>query len=102
MLLCAFWLSHLHTSGMRELNPDFSLCLQLLIVYGSRYGEWDVDSTASSRIKGALKYTTAFALLVLVLFLVGFFIPVAAQRSGKEHFDLDYFRRLLMENRMIF
>jgi LMBR1 domain-containing protein 1 len=39
-----------------------------------------------------------FLLLVVILFLVGFFVPVAKNRAGHE-FDLDYFRRLLAENR---
>ncbi|EWC45156.1 hypothetical protein DRE_06044 [Drechslerella stenobrocha 248] len=78
---------------------DAFMCLLAMPFAYFWYEEWDVDSTTGSRIRGALKYTTIFALLVLVLFLVGFFIPVAAQRSGREHYDLDFFKRLLLENR---
>lgn len=78
---------------------DAFMCLLAMPFAYFWYEEWDIDSTTGSRIRGAVKYTTAFAILVLVLFLVGFFIPVAAQRTGHEHYDLDYFRRLLLENR---
>ncbi|KAF3938491.1 hypothetical protein ABW19_dt0205426 [Dactylella cylindrospora] len=98
------------TSGQKKkwADPDTvdNILLSLKVVYyilysldALMYEEWDIDSTAGSRIKGALKYTTAFAVMVVVLFLVGFFVPVAAQRSGKEHYDLDFFKRLLLENR---
>ncbi|KAF2754101.1 hypothetical protein EJ05DRAFT_541236 [Pseudovirgaria hyperparasitica] len=43
---------------------------------------------------GAFKYTIAFIFLVVILFLVGFFVPVA-----KDSHDLDYFKKLLTENR---
>ncbi|EAS36900.3 LMBR1 domain-containing protein [Coccidioides immitis RS] len=46
---------------------------------------------------GAFKYTLVFILLTIILFLVGFFVPVAKDRKGA-HFDLDYFKRLLTEN----
>ncbi|KAF3919840.1 hypothetical protein ABW20_dc0110446 [Dactylellina cionopaga] len=78
---------------------DALMCILVIPFAYFWYEEWDIDSTAGSRIRGAFKYTTGFVCLLLVLFLVGFFIPVAAQRSDKEHFDLDYFRRLLLENR---
>ncbi|KAF3317196.1 hypothetical protein TWF173_000442 [Orbilia oligospora] len=78
---------------------DALMCLLVIPFAYFWYEEWDIDSTAGSRIRGAFKYTTAFILLLLVLFLVGFFIPVAAQRNGKEHYDLDFFRKLLLENR---
>lgn len=78
---------------------DAVMCILVIPFAYFWYEEWDIDSTAGSRIRGALKYTSAFLCLLLVLFLVGFFIPVAAQRSGKEHYDLDFFRRLLLENR---
>ena len=48
------------------------------------------------RIWGALKYTLSFVAIVVILFLVGFFVPVS---QGKSDMDLDYFRRLLTENR---
>lgn len=62
---------------------------------------------AGARILGALKYTTIFLVLVVTLFLVGFFVPAAGgcagggngAKHGKCHLDLDFFRRLLAENR---
>ena len=54
--------------------------------------------TIGARLWGAFKYTIAFLVLVVVLFLVGFFVPVA-KRARDEHKDLDYFKDLLTENR---
>ena len=62
-----------------------------------RYEEWDVDATTSGRIKGAMKYSLCFLMLVMILLVVGFFLPVAQETGG--HLDLDYFKRLLLENR---
>jgi len=56
------------------------------------------QQTVGSRLWGAFKYTIAFLILVLVLFLVGFFIPVA-RRARDEHKDLGYFKDLLTGNR---
>ncbi|KAF3929816.1 hypothetical protein AA313_de0204107 [Arthrobotrys entomopaga] len=78
---------------------DAILCVLVIPFAYFWYEEWDIDSTAGSRIRGAFKYTTGFVCLLLVLFLVGFFVPVAAQRHGGEHYDLDFFKRLLLENR---
>lgn len=52
--------------------------------------------TWGQRFWGALKYTLVFVVLVAILFLVGFFIPVA--RGDRKHMDLDYFKKLLAEN----
>jgi len=57
----------------------------------------DGQQTVGSRLWGALKYTIAFILLVVILFLVGFFIPVASHRDGK-NMDLGFFEDLLREN----
>lgn len=65
------------------------------------YDEVDAEEgnqSVGARIWGAFKYTIVFILLVVILFLIGFFIPVAKNGEGT-HFDLDYFRRLLTENR---
>ena len=65
------------------------------------YDEALVDEgrqTIASRFWGAFKYTAFFILLVILLFVVGFFIPFA-QSTKDKHLDIDYFRRLLMENR---
>jgi len=62
-----------------------------------RYEEQDEEATVRQRILGALKYCIGLVVLLLVLFLVGFFVPVARDMHG--HVDLDYFKRLLLENR---
>lgn len=56
------------------------------------------SQTAGSRLWGATKYTIGFVLFVVIIFLVGFFVPVAKNRSQK-HLDLDFFKDLLAENR---
>jgi LMBR1 domain-containing protein 1 len=83
---------------------DAVLCLLVAPFTYFLYEEYDeVDAeegrqTISKRLLGALKYTLIFLVLVVALFLIGFFVPVA--RNSKEaHKDLDYFRRLLAENR---
>ncbi|TKA83766.1 putative lysosomal cobalamin transporter [Friedmanniomyces simplex] len=53
--------------------------------------------TVAARLWGAFKYTIAFVVLCLILFLVGFFVPVA-RKARDEHRDLDYFKDLLTEN----
>lgn len=68
------------------------------------YEEYDEVSTEEgtqtvvSRIWSAFKYTIAFILLCVILFLVGFFLPVAKQAKD-DHRDLDYFKDLLTQNR---
>lgn len=82
---------------------DAVLCLLVVPFTYFFYEEYDdVDyeegrQTFSQRFLGALKYTVIFLVLVVILFIVGFFVPVAKDRSGA-HFDLDYFRKLLAEN----
>ena len=64
------------------------------------YDEVDFDEgtqSLSERFWSALKYTTVFILLTVILFLVGFFIPIAANKNEPTT-DLDYFRKLLTEN----
>lgn len=81
--------------------------LVLLVVpftyfWHEEYDEVDAEEgrqTLGQRFWGAFKYTIAFILLVVILFLIGFFVPVAKDRRGG-HFDLDYFKYLLQrENR---
>lgn len=74
------------------LYPD-----ELLANMVYRYEEQDEEATTRQRILGALKYCIGLVVLVLVLFLVGLFVPVARDMHG--HVGLDYFRRLLLENR---
>jgi LMBR1 domain-containing protein 1 len=62
-------------------------------------GEEDGSQTFGSRLWGAFKYTIGFILFVVIIFLVGFFVPVATKVGKGGHFDLDYFKSLLTENR---
>jgi LMBR1 domain-containing protein 1 len=62
-------------------------------------GQEDGSQTVMSRLWGAFKYTLFFLALVVILFLVGFFIPNARKIKDGHHLDLDYFKRLLEENR---
>ena len=50
--------------------------------------------TIGSRFWGAFKYTIAFLFLVIIIFLVGFFVPVAKDRKGG-HYDLDFFKHII-------
>ena len=83
---------------------DALLCLVVLPFTYFWYEEYDEvateegTQTIGKRLWGAFKYTIAFILLVVILFLVGFFVPVARDRSGG-HYDLDFFKNLLTENR---
>lgn len=79
---------------------DALLCLVVVPFTYFWYEEYDEieteegRQTIGSRLWGAFKYTIGFILFVVILFLVGFFIPVAA-RDNSGHYDLDYFRHLL-------
>jgi LMBR1 domain-containing protein 1 len=81
---------------------DAVLCLLVIPFTYFWYEEYDEvatdtgEQTVGQRIWGALKYTLSFLVVVVILFLVGFFVPVS---QGKSDMDLDYFRRLLTENR---
>ena len=84
---------------------DALLCLIVVPFTYFWYEEYDEvateegTQTVASRCWGALKYTIAFILLVVILFLVGFFVPVAKDRRGA-HYDLDFFKHILQdENR---
>ncbi|KAH8682429.1 hypothetical protein BX600DRAFT_448558 [Xylariales sp. PMI_506] len=82
---------------------DALLCLVVIPFSYFWYEEYDeVEEqegvqTFGSRIWGAAKYTIAFILLVVILFLIGFFVPAAGGREG-HNLDLDFFKRLLDEN----
>ncbi|RYO89770.1 hypothetical protein DL762_003047 [Monosporascus cannonballus] len=79
---------------------DALLCLVVIPFSYFWYEEYDEveeqegDQTVGSRLWGAFKYTIAFIFLVVILFLVGFFVPAAGSHGGK-HLDLDFFKRLL-------
>jgi LMBR1 domain-containing protein 1 len=85
---------------------DALLCLLVVPFTYFWYEEYDETATEDgsqtivSRLWGAFKYTAIFIILCVVLFLVGFFIPIGAGAIGrnKKHMDLDYFKRLLSEN----
>lgn len=85
---------------------DALLCLLAIPFTYFFYEEYDENEAAEgsqsfgSRLWGATKYTLVFVVLCVALFLVGFFLPVAAMGEG-EHRDLDYFKRLLTENRKL-
>ena len=84
---------------------DAILCLLVVPFTYFLYEEYDGvateegTQTIGKRIWGAFKYTIAFIFLVVILFLVGFFVPAARDKKGG-HYDLDYFKNLLAENRM--
>jgi LMBR1 domain-containing protein 1 len=82
---------------------DALLCLVVIPFSYFWYEEYDEveeqegNQTLGSRLWGAFKYTIAFLLFVVIIFLIGFFVPVAGKREGK-HLDLDFFKHLLDEN----
>ena len=82
---------------------DAVLCLLVVPFAYFWYEEYDEaeedegDRRPGSRFFSALKYTSFFVVLVLILFLVGFFVPAAGKDHGK-HLDFDYFKRLLSAN----
>jgi LMBR1 domain-containing protein 1 len=85
---------------------DAVLCLLVVPFTYFWYEEYDEAAvedgtqTFASRLWGAFKYTIGFIVLVVILFLVGFFIPFAKGiRGDKGSLDLDYFKRLILENR---
>ncbi|KAF2266035.1 putative lysosomal cobalamin transporter [Lojkania enalia] len=83
---------------------DAVLCLLVVPFTYFWYEEYDDDAaeqgeqTAGQRLWGAFKYTIAFIIFVVIIFLVGFFVPFAKQFKGDNRLDLDYFKHLLQEN----
>ena len=83
---------------------DAVLCLLVVPFTYFWYEEYDElateegNQTVTSRLWGAFKYTIAFVFLVVIIFLVGFFVPYAKDREGA-HYDYGYFKGLLRENR---
>lgn len=83
---------------------DAVLCLIVVPFTYFWYEEYDEvaaeegSQTIGSRFWGAMKFTVAFIFLAVILFLVGFFVPVARDRTGA-HYGLEYFKRILEENR---
>lgn len=86
---------------------DAVLCLLVIPFTYFWYEEYDEDAaehgeqTAGQRLWGAFKYTIAFILFVVIIFLIGFFVPFAKQMKGDNRLDLDFFKHLLAENRKL-
>ncbi len=84
---------------------DALLCLLVIPFTYFWYEEYDEDAaehgeqTAGQRLWGAFKYTIGFVFFVVIIFLVGFFVPFAKQAKEDKRLDLDYFKHLLAENR---
>ncbi|OQE32174.1 hypothetical protein PENSTE_c001G01652 [Penicillium steckii] len=80
---------------------DALLCLLVIPFTYFWYEEYDEvaseggEQTLGQRFWGAFKYTILFIVIVVILFLVGFFAPVPGDKSG---LDFDYFKKLLTEN----
>lgn len=83
---------------------DALLCLLVVpftYFFYEEYDERETDEgtqTVGARLWGAFKYTVIFILIVIILFLVGYFVPAARYEKDK-HRDFDYFKDLLTENR---
>ncbi|KAK5992461.1 putative lysosomal cobalamin transporter [Cladobotryum mycophilum] len=81
---------------------DALLCLLIIPFAYFWYEEYDEVAfeeegrTWKSRFWAAFKYTLFFVALVVVLFLLGFFVPAAGDAKG--HWDLDYYKSLLAQN----
>lgn len=84
-------------------SSDALLCLLGIPFAYFWYDEYDEvatetgQQTAGQRLWGALKYTMSFVTIVIILFLVGFFVP--ASRNMSDGMGRDYFKKLLTENR---
>lgn len=77
---------------------DALLCLIFVPFTYFWYEEYDDlgEQTTGQRFWNSFKYTLSFIAMAVVLFLVGFFAPTP---NGRDGLDLDYFRKLLIENR---
>ncbi|KAL2675607.1 hypothetical protein Neosp_011797 [[Neocosmospora] mangrovei] len=82
---------------------DALLCLIVIpfaYFWHEEYDEIEVEEegrTLTSRFWASLKYTLFFVAFVVVLFLLGFFVPAAGD-SSQDHWDLDYFKKLIAQN----
>lgn len=82
---------------------DALLCLLLIPFAYFWYEEYDEvefeeeGRSWRSRFWAAARYTSLFLGLVIILFLVGFFVP-AAGNGVNSHLDLDFYRDLLARN----
>ena len=84
---------------------DALLCLLVVPFTYFWFEEYDEDAahegtqTVGSRLWGAFKYTIGFLMLIVILFIIGFFVPVAKKAKHDGHLNYDYFKHLLDENR---
>jgi len=82
---------------------DAVLCLVVVpftYFWHEEYDDVDAEEgnqTFGQRFWGAFKYTIAFIVLCVIIFLIGLFVPAAKDRTGA-HQSLDYFKYLLTEN----
>lgn len=82
---------------------DALLCLVIIpfsYFWYEEYDEVEVEEegrTWTSRFLSAARYTLFFVALVVILFLLGFFVPAAGDHS-KDNWDLDYFKKLIAQN----
>lgn len=83
---------------------DALLCLIVIPFTYFWYEEYDEiefeeeGRTWVSRLWSAARYTLFFVALVVVLFLLGFFVPAAGGGDSKGHWDLDYYKKLVAQN----
>ncbi|KAI6784623.1 lysosomal cobalamin transporter-like protein [Emericellopsis cladophorae] len=82
---------------------DALLCLLIIPFAYFWYEEYDEvefeeeGRTWTSRLWSAAKYTLFFLALVIILFLLGFFVPAAGD-DVDGHWDLDYYKNLISQN----
>ncbi|KAG9254808.1 LMBR1-like membrane protein-domain-containing protein [Emericellopsis atlantica] len=82
---------------------DALLCLLVIPFAYFWYEEYDEiefeeeGRTWTSRLWSAAKYTLFFLALVIILFLLGFFVPAAGDNVDG-HWDLDYYKKLISQN----
>lgn len=82
---------------------DTLLCLVVIpfaYFWHEEYDEIEVEEegrSLGSRFLAAAKYTLFFVAFVVILFLLGFFVPAAGD-SSQDHWDLDYFKKLIAQN----
>ncbi|KZZ89724.1 LMBR1-like membrane protein [Moelleriella libera RCEF 2490] len=85
-------------------SVDALLCLVVIPFAYFWYEEYDEiefeeeGRTWQSRFWAAAKYTLFFVAFVVVLFLLGFFVPSPGDGFNGGHWDLDYFKDLIARN----
>ncbi|KAG5976822.1 hypothetical protein E4U55_007199 [Claviceps digitariae] len=85
-------------------SADALLCLVVIPFAYFWYEEYDEvefeeeGRTWQSRFWAAIKYTLFFVAFVVILFLLGFFVPSPGDTSKGGHWDLDYFKDLVARN----